>query len=1112
MIIRMLLKNLKLKGINIWVEEGKLKYKAPIGTMTDDIKALILENKTILLDALNPDKKMNLDAMIVDINHQDEPFSLTPIQTAYLLGRNTSFELGGVGAHYYCELLFKQGPDYNTFSNIITRLIDHYDALRLVITSDNQQKVLKTVPIYEPLKYDWSLSETLFETQLSELRATLSHHCYNPQQWPLFNFVWIKQPDNLIRILISIDLLIMDAMSGNNLIFELQACCHNKQYHLPAIPPLRDYAIAVQQWQAQHYSESMEYWQEKLLSLPPSPQLPRALTVDNNQPKRYSRLSYQLNSEQWKVLKKIAQSLTTTPTAILLTLFCRILAIWSTKSNFTVNITLFNRPNLHENVDKLWGELTTTSLFIYQDLSLPFSHQTREVQKQLMDCIENSAVSGVELIGLSQHHHPGKATMPIVFTSLLFESEHNITDAKEVYAVSQTPQVALDHQVYLREGKLLLNWDVAEGYFVENIIEDMFSYYSLSIEQLLKTSPDNIESLWNVKHFEYQSDFLVVREHINHTNCILPWQPLHQSFFRHANGQWANKIAVSSCDSEFTYSQLADYAKNIAINLTYYGVKPNQGVAIILPKGPIQIAAVLATLAIGAYYVPIAIDSPKQRKQKILMDANISAICIGTDEKQSLMAMENNWPLIICDNLTELSLENKNSFVVYSPSINELAYIIYTSGSTGQPKGVAITHLAASNTLISVEQLIDMTEDDVVYGLSALHFDLSVFDLFATLSKGAKLILPDSSRLKDPVHWLTQLEQYKVTIWNSVPMLADMLITYSEQQKKSLPYNLRVFLLSGDWIPLTLPDRLREHSPSRKIIGMGGATEASIWSNWFEINEIDPKWSSIPYGTPLLNQTLHILDSHLNARPDWVVGDLYIGGMGLAQEYFGDADKTVANFIIHPKTNERLYRTGDLARYWSDGTIEFLGREDNQVKLGGHRIELGEIESVLLRHPDIKQAIVKLSEEIPSSIIAWVVTNNLTLTYDKLCLFLAEWLPDYMLPRGIAFLSAVPLTANGKVDHHALAEIPLSSSNQNIVEDEYSPIEQKLCHLLGKILNQNEINPAIRFFEQGAGSMELVKFYSVVVSELGLPIDITDLFTYPSIRQIAKQLDARKSL
>lgn len=240
--------------------------------------------------------------------------------------------------------------------------------------------------------------------------------------------------------------------------------------------------------------------------------------------------------------------------------------------------------------------------------------------------------------------------------------------------------------------------------------------------------------------------------------------------------------------------------------------------------------------------------------------------------------------------------------------------------------------------------------------LSALHFDLSVYDIFGVLRAGGALVMVMENQRRDPHAWCELIQRHQVTLWNSVPALFDMLLTWCEGFADATPENLRAVMLSGDWIGLDLPARYRAFRPQGQFIAMGGATEASIWSNACEIHDVPAHWRSIPYGFPLTNQRYRVVDEQGRDCPDWVPGELWIGGIGVAEGYFNDPLRSEQQFLTLP--DERWYRTGDLGCYWPDGTIEFLGRRDKQVKVGGYRIELGEIESALSQLVGVKQATV----------------------------------------------------------------------------------------------------------------------------------------------------------
>jgi amino acid adenylation domain-containing protein len=420
-------------------------------------------------------------------------------------------------------------------------------------------------------------------------------------------------------------------------------------------------------------------------------------------------------------------------------------------------------------------------------------------------------------------------------------------------------------------------------------------------------------------------------------------QTLHHAFFQQAE-QTPQQVALIWQQEQqifqLSYTELAEQALKLAHWLQLQGTLPGDRVAISLPKGPQQAIAVLGVLAAGASWVPVGIDQPQMRKNAILKRAEVRLL------------LDPQTPL-----LGQAAVQAEFTALPQPVAIDvqQLAYIIFTSGSTGEPKGVEMRHAATHNTLQDLRQRLAMQPQDRVLALSALDFDLSVFDLFAPLSCGAALVMVDEAYRRDAAHWLSLMQKHRVTLWNSVPALLEMLLTSARDT--TLPA-LRAALISGDWIALSLPERLLHTAPDCRFLALGGATEAAIWSNIFPVTAVDPDWRSIPYGYPLGNQRWRVVN-HANADcPDWVEGELLIGGAGLARGYLGDAAMTAARF---PQLEgERWYRTGDRGRYWPDGTLEFLGRLDTQMKLRGHRIEAGEVEQALQMLPGVDQATVSL--------------------------------------------------------------------------------------------------------------------------------------------------------
>jgi len=290
-----------------------------------------------------------------------------------------------------------------------------------------------------------------------------------------------------------------------------------------------------------------------------------------------------------------------------------------------------------------------------------------------------------------------------------------------------------------------------------------------------------------------------------------------------------------------------------------------------------------------------------------------------------------------------------------------------------------IDHRGAVNTILDINERFRISQTDRVLALSSLSFDLSVYDIFGALAAGATVVVPEhSSTGPDPAHWAELVEKQQVTVWNTVPALMQILVEYVGEERRGMLESLRLVMLSGDWVGLSLPDEVRKQASGAHVVSLGGATEASIWSILYEIGEVQSWWKSIPYGHPMRNQQIYVLNERMEECPEWVTGQLYIGGVGLAKGYWRDEERTQRSFIEHAGWGERLYRTGDVGRQLETGEVEFLGREDYQVKVQGHRIELGEIEAALGSHERVKGAVVTAVGERQGSksLVAYVVVDG----------------------------------------------------------------------------------------------------------------------------------------
>jgi amino acid adenylation domain-containing protein len=557
-----------------------------------------------------------------------------------------------------------------------------------------------------------------------------------------------------------------------------------------------------------------------------------------------------------------------------------------------------------------------------------------------------------------------------------------------------------------------------------------------------------------------------------------------------------------------TYRQLLDRANRLAHYLKRQGVKPGNLVAVCLRRSADMVAAVQAITRAGAAYVPLDPDYPKDRLAFMLEDAKAALVLTQwalldrlPSESTRLINLEQiDSELAACPN-TEPERTNTPDAV---------AYVIYTSGSTGRPKGVVIRHRAAVNTIDWVNQTFGVGPNDRLLFVTSLAFDLSVYDIFGVLGAGGSLYLADEHELKDPAKLAEVLRTGGITMWDSAPAALQQLTPFLSHAAQS--ESLRLVMLSGDWIPVTLPDQVRESFPNAKVIALGGATEASIWSNWFPVESVDPTWPSIPYGKPIRNARYHILDSRLEPVPVGMPGELHIGGLCLAVGYFNRPDLSDERFIADPfRQGERLYKTGDLARYLPDGNIEFLGRIDHQVKIRGFRIELGEIEAALAQHSAVRDAVVKpFKDDSGSTSLAAYVVCRAAVESADLGQHLRERLPDYMVPSAFVFLNSLPVTLNGKVDRGALP-VPHAVAAPNY-EAPTNDAERALQDLWEQVLNVRPVSVTARFDDLGGHSLLAAQLVARIETELGHKIPLETLFTAPTVREQAGVIQRKLEL
>jgi amino acid adenylation domain-containing protein len=765
---------------------------------------------------------------------------------------------------------------------------------------------------------------------------------------------------------------------------------------------------------------------------------------------------------------------------------------------FFVN-TLVMRTDLSGNpsFSQLLSRVRSMAMDAYAHQNLPFEMLVEALQPerelshsplfQVMFALQNASISEVELTGLSV------TSLPIETATAKFDL---------TLSMENTP-----------EG-LMGVWEYSTDLFDKSTIERMMGHFVTLLEGIVANPTEQISTLPMLTESERQQLLVEWNDTLldyPHDKCI------HQLFSEQVE-RTPDAVAVvfenvqTRNFASLTYRQLNCRANQLAHHLKSLGVGADVLVGLCVERSLEMIVGLLGILKAGGAYVPLDPEYPTERLSFMLEDAQLKLVLT---QQQLVERLPLHTAHLVC-------LDTDNQEFVQGSEIpnpcevkqSNLAYVLYTSGSTGRPKAVAIEHHSPVALVSWAQKVFTPLELAGVLASTSICFDLSVFELFVTLSLGGKIILAQNA-----LHLSTMTVANQVTLINTVPSAIAQLI-----RENSLPQQVCTVNLAGEPLQNQLVQQIYQHSQVERVFNLYGPSEDTTYSTF---SLIEKGTSSSPtIGRAIANTQIYILDSHLQPVPIGVPGELHIGGAGLARGYLNRSELTQQKFIPNPfggsRGAERLYKTGDLACYLPDGNIEYLGRIDNQIKIRGFRIELGEIEAVLSQHSDVQACCVIAHEDTPGDtctepnrskrLVAYVVTHQQHLpTVSQLCQFLSNQLPQYMVPQTFVMLETLPLTPNGKVNRRAL---PAPESREGLEVSFVAPrnrIEEILATIWSQVLRVEQVGIHDSFFELGGDSILSIQIINRAM-QAGLQLTLKQLVAHKTIAQLAAVAGTTKAL
>jgi amino acid adenylation domain-containing protein len=590
----------------------------------------------------------------------------------------------------------------------------------------------------------------------------------------------------------------------------------------------------------------------------------------------------------------------------------------------------------------------------------------------------------------------------------------------------------------------------------------------------------------------------------NRTEADYPRSSTIADLFAAQAARTPNAVAVIAQGRTLTYRELDEAANRLARRLQHLGVKPDTLVGVAMGRSETLVVSLLGILKAGGAYVPLDPTYPQDRLSLVIEDSQMPVLLTTAASRVHLPPAAGGLTILNAED-ADLGRESAEA-VASSATPTHIAYVIYTSGSTGKPKGVMVENRNVVNFFTGMDRAIGC-EPGVWLAVTSVSFDISVLELLWTLTRGFTVVVhgdEGSATIAD------EIARYRVTHLQMTPSLARMLTL--DSRAYAVLGSLKQMLLGGEAVPAALIHHLRQVFKG-EIHNMYGPTETTIWSTTCRVEDVD---TSVFIGKPIANTQIYMLDADLNSVPAGEIGELFIGGDGVARGYWQRPELTAERFVVIPSLGpDRIYRTGDLARFLPDGNIDFLGRADYQIKLRGHRIEPGEIEALLEKSPGVRQAVVVLREdrEGDKRLVAYLVADA-TDSAGTLRAALDAKLPDYMVPSAFVFLDELPLTGNGKIDRKALLKLPPPNLASAVGSHSAPPtceMERVVARAWQQALGIPSVGLTENFFDLGAHSLTVAETHAKLQEALGREIALLDLFQFTTVSTLAAHLDAQSA-
>ncbi|HEU5383401.1 MAG TPA: amino acid adenylation domain-containing protein [Ktedonobacteraceae bacterium] len=997
--------------------------------------------------------------------------------------------------------------DIAALQQSLDEIVDRHEALRTtfaMVDGEPVQVIHDTLHVELPVTNIQALPPLEREAEILRRVEEEALLPFDLAGGPLMRAQILQAGSEEYIFLLTMHHIVFDDWSAGIFYKELQAlysACKGGGGSLLAELPIQyaDYAVWQREWQEKIFDTQLHYWKQQLAGVPAVLELPTDHPRPPVQSYQGALYFFTLPEKLSQAIGVLSRQEESTLFMTLLAAFQVLLARYAGNSDIVVGSPIVNRNRVE--VEEVIG-FFVNMLALRSDLvgNPTFREMLGRVRKVVIDAYAHVDLPFDKLVdALQTRRDPSYAPLFQVMFALQNVSSVNLKlSGLNVIPINKTSKTAkYDLSLIMSAGKELTGViEYSTDLFEEETIIRLVAHFQTLLEGIVASPNLPLSDLPLITPEERQQSLV----EWNATAADYPHDTCLAQLFEEQVEQSAQALAVTFGQQKLTYRELNERANQLAHYLRHLGVGPEVMVGICVERSLEMVIGLLGILKAGGTYVPLDPAYPKDRLAFILADIQAPVLLTQQQLMQELpphqarvICLDTDWETIARESVTNpgRSAAPQNS-----------AYVIYTSGSTGKPKGVTIPQQALVNFLWCMREHLALTQQDILLATTSLSFDIAGLELYLPLLVGARVIVASRETAVDGQQLAAMVGASGCTILQMTPTAWRMLVETGWQGDQKLRILCGGEALSQDLARVLL-------ARGKYLVNLYGPTETTIWSALHEVKHDD---DLVPLGRPLANTQIYILDTAMQPVAIGVPGELYIGGAGLARGYFNHPELSAEKFVPHPFSEEpgaRLYRTGDLARYRSHSSIEFLGRIDHQVKVRGFRIEPGEIETTLRQHQTVQDAVVMVREDTPGNkrLVAYlIVDQGQELSVEDLRNYLSSRLPGYMVPSALVFLTAFPLTPNGKVDRKSF---PAPTFQEPELKRDYAaprrPIEQLLASIWAEVLTVEQISIHDNLFDLGGDSLRSVQI-TARTQQLGLTITPKQLLRHQTIDRLVNDL------